>query len=486
MILVWWVACVAESPVRLAPVALTRWSDTHELYLELDVPQPGHRFRYDAHVTRLADQSPVDRGALTLRLEQDGFPVESHTDTTIDEPGVFTAEAPAPREAGAYRLFVTFAGASQAAEWDLGTVAVGDVAPIAEQRDTAGTVRFAKEAQWAIPFSVSRASERPLAPSIQVAGVVRPSPDSTALVAAPFDGLVVWADTIPVVGRRVTGGDRLATLVPAGQAESWSRLQADLVTARVDRDLAGKELVRVRELVAGDLLPVRRLEEARARLEIAENERAATSRRLGALTGGTGGGMAIRAPASGVVVALGAGHGEAVRAGTPLVQVVTGEGVLIEARVHQRTPWRLGSVRGVTVMRGDWERPVDVLALDATVLTEQLVFDGAAGSAPLTVQVPGGSGLSAGDRVELEISVGEPVPRVVVPRSAVVEINATDVVFVQTGGESFSRRRVVLGARDTAHVEVREGVAVGERVVVRGGFDVHVASLAGALESHRH
>ena len=73
-----------------------------------------------------------------------------------------------------------------------------------------------------------------------------------------------------------------------------------------------------------------------------------------------------------------------------------------------------------------------------------------------------------------------------IPRSAVIEINGQDVVFVQRSGESFTRRRVVLGEVDPTHVEVLGGIEPGERVVVEGGFDVHVASLSGALESHRH
>ena len=70
--------------------------------------------------------------------------------------------------------------------------------------------------------------------------------------------------------------------------------------------------------------------------------------------------------------------------------------------------------------------------------------------------------------------------------SAVVEINGQDVVFVQRTGESFARRRVQLGPADATFVAVQSGLSEGDRVVVEGGFDVHVASLSGALESHRH
>ncbi len=95
-------------------------------------------------------------------------------------------------------------------------------------------------------------------------------------------------------------------------------------------------------------------------------------------------------------------------------------------------------------------------------------------------------GLAIGDVVELTVGLAGATQRLAVPRAAVVEINGQDTIFVQQTGESFTRRRAELGVRDATHVEIRSGVEPGEMVVVEGGFDVHVASLTGALESHRH
>jgi cobalt-zinc-cadmium efflux system membrane fusion protein len=56
-----------------------------------------------------------------------------------------------------------------------------------------------------------------------------------------------------------------------------------------------------------------------------------------------------------------------------------------------------------------------------------------------------------------------------VPRSAVEQIEGKTVVFVQTG-EGFERRNVLTGTSGGARIEIRQGLALGDRVAVEGAF----------------
>jgi membrane fusion protein, heavy metal efflux system len=465
-------------------IAITRWTEGYELFVELDAPVVGQRFKYHAHITRMADNHAATSGVMSLRFEQEGFAAESHTDNEVARAGIFAKDAPAPTKAGEYRLIFSYVDGDDRVEWDGGIVTVGAAAPVAHAGENEGEITFLKETQWQIPFAVSPAAELGLSPTVRASAVVSAAPGQSTVVAAPVEGLLAWSDGLPVVGRRVTRGERLAALVPAGAAESWSRLQADLATARVDLDLAQKELARVEGLRTQDLLSERRLEEAKAGVERASAQLSGNQRRVSALTSERSGAMPILAPTAGLVVAVGGAHGDKVEAGAALVTVASGDGVMLQGRVHDRTRTELGTVSSVAVKRGDWEAPRALTG--AQVLTERLVFDARTLSAPITVLADDPAGLSVGDLVELEVGVGEPTPRLAVPRSAVVEINGQDVVFVQKTGESFTRRRVTLGVSDPTHIEVLTGIEPGDMVVVDGGFDVHVASLSGALESHKH
>ena len=464
-------------------IALTRWTENHELCVEFDAPTAGHPVAYHAHVTRLDDNQPATTGTLTVTFEDAGFVVESHTDTAVARAGIFASHAVAPSKPGKYGLRFVYANTSERAEWDGGTVIVADAAPAPHDDEPQGEIAFTKELQWQVPFAVHQVSERALSTELIATGIVQPAPSVATVVAAPVDGLFAWTDGLVAVGSRVTEGDRLATLIPAGSAEHWSRLQADLVTARVHLRLSEQELARVVDLADRDLLSEKRRQEAKAAMELADAEVTAAQRKARMLTTDGAGSVAITAPVTGLIVAGGVAHGSPVHAADPLFTVSTGPATLIEGRVHQRATTDLSQVTAVWVARGDWDTPAQLPA--ASLLTHQLVFDETL-SAPVSVLATDDVGLAVGDLVELHLTVGEPEPRLAIPRSSVVEINGRDVVFVQVSGESFTRRRVTLGMADPSWVEIRSGLKAGERVVAEGGFDVHVASLSGALESHRH
>ena len=109
-----------------------------------------------------------------------------------------------------------------------------------------------------------------------------------------------------------------------------------------------------------------------------------------------------------------------------------------------------------------------------------------------TLQQPAANGpavpsdLRPGASVVLAVRFGKPAPALAVPRSAVIEISTRPYVFVQFDGEHFEKRAVTAGPADGDFVRIDAGLKAGERVVTRGGFDVHLASLMGTVESHRH
>jgi hypothetical protein len=77
-------------------------------------------------------------------------------------------------------------------------------------------------------------------------------------------------------------------------------------------------------------------------------------------------------------------------------------------------------------------------------------------------------------------------PRLAIPATAVIDDGGRPVVYVQTSGESFTRRAVELGIQDGSWIEIISGVQAGERVVSAGAYYVKLASAGGDEIGHGH
>jgi len=73
-----------------------------------------------------------------------------------------------------------------------------------------------------------------------------------------------------------------------------------------------------------------------------------------------------------------------------------------------------------------------------------------------------------------------------VPKAAVLVEAGRPYVFVQVGGERFTRRYIEITTRDGDWVGVKSGIKTGDRVVVRGAYEVQLASAAKGLPAEGH
>jgi Cu(I)/Ag(I) efflux system membrane fusion protein len=85
--------------------------------------------------------------------------------------------------------------------------------------------------------------------------------------------------------------------------------------------------------------------------------------------------------------------------------------------------------------------------------------------------------------VDAGIETGSPQPVLAVPESAILDTGSRQAVIVEKGQGRFEPRDVKLGHRGGGYVEVREGVAEGEPVVVSANFLIDAESnLMAALK----
>lgn len=74
----------------------------------------------------------------------------------------------------------------------------------------------------------------------------------------------------------------------------------------------------------------------------------------------------------------------------------------------------------------------------------------------------------------------------VVPASALQNVENLDVVYVQEGEDEFARRPVAVGERSGELVQIKDGLKPGERVVVEAGHILKAEDLKSTLEEGGH
>jgi len=469
---------------------ITHFTDRTELFVEFPRLVVGEKSAFAAHLTTLPDFRALAAGKVTVRLTGGGQPDESFSIDSASQPGIFRPEAQ-PRHAGERELSIEVVTPAFSVTHALGPVTVypdrkaADAEPA--PHDDEG-IAFTKEQQWKVDFATAEVATRPVRSAVAATGVLRARPDGEALLTAAAAGQVQPAGAFPRMGQPVKKGQLLAWLAPRlGGETDLASLRAAADKARVEHELARQELARMENLFKDEAVPEKRVQAARAAEASARAELTAAQQRLGQL-GGAGGGIPLRAPVSGTLADVRVSAGTYVEAGAPLFHIADPSRLWLELRVPESDAARLTVPTGAAFKVAGTDAGVEIIAgkngklvavggvVDATTRTVPVVFE----------FTPGELRLPIGMAVQAQVFAGGARDAVAIPASSVLDEGGMSVVFVMTGGESFERRQVRLGARDGDWVEVLDGLTPGSRVVSRGAYLVKLASTGTAQIGHGH
>ena len=488
----------AEIEAEIPTISVTRWTDKTELFMEYPPLVAGRTALYAVHLTRLSDFTAMTTGRPRIEFtrESGGSPIMLQGNEA-SRPGVFRVEGASP-PAGRYRWALIVEAPDLADRHDLGIVtvfgdqadAVADAEQHAEEDPTA--ITYLKEPQWTNGFGTALVQEGDMRRGIRVPAVIEPLTGGEAVVAAPAAGRFV-SDRLSGIGTRVSAGQELGRLQPRAGGDGTDRaaLVAAVSEAQVAAEAARAELVRAERLLAERAVPGRRVEDAQRAVTVAESRLTAAEARLAqrdeALrTGGgaaSGNSFALRAPIAGVVAEVFAALGAAYDEGAPLFRIVRTDRVELQAHVPASDALP-GDVDQIAVEIPGRPEP---LVVDADHAHHAGIIDPRTRALPVQFHVDNRAGhFLIGQTLTAILYTGRHERMITVPKDALLAEAGRPYVFVQTGGESFSRRYIEIAIRDGDLVGVRSGVKPGERVVTRGAYDVQLASAASGLPAEGH
>lgn len=497
------VACGREeaaAPEQEVPTLdVTHWTEKTELFMEYPPLVAGQSAIYAVHLTRLSDFSAMTTGRPSIEFT----PASGGTPVTLrgneaSRPGVYRVEGAAPA-AGEYRWALLVDAPGLTDRHELGNVivfadqaaAVADAETNAEEDPTA--ISYLKEPQWTNGFGTMLVEEAEVRRAVRVPAVIEPLTGGEAVVSAPADGRFTSA-SLPSIGTRVSAGQELGRLQPRANDAGSDRATLAATVAEAEAALEGAraELTRSERLLAEKAVPARRVEDAQRAAKVAEARLGAAQARLeqrdeALRTGGgaaSGNSFALRAPIGGVVAEVFAALGASFDEGAPLFRIVRTDRVELQAHVPASEAPIGSDIHEIAL-----EIPgrLDPLVVDADHMHHAGIIDPKTRALPVQFDVDNRRGLLLIGQTPIAILyTGMRQKMTTLPKVAVLMEAGRPYVFVQTGGESFSRRYIEIATRDGDVVGVRSGVKPGERVVTRGAYDVQLASAASGLPAEGH
>ena len=493
--------CTRPSEVAKAEpttLSVTDWSAKTELYMEYPPLVTGRSALFAVHLTKLDDFKALNAGTPTIEFAPErGGAATVLRGSPPSRPGAFRVEG-VPPSAGRYRWALLVDAPGLTDRHDLGITTIFADEPTARAEadkrpaDDPSAIAYLKEQQWTNEFATARVMNSDLRISVKVPAEIEPLSGGEAVITAPAAGRFVAASLVSI-GTNVGVGQTLGRLEPrlAG-ADDRATLVSELVQAQVALDSAQAEQTRAERLLADRAVPARRVEDARRAVATAEARVRAAEARLAQRDetlrsgGGTASGNAftIRAPIAGRIAEVFATLGASYDEGAPLFKIVRTDRV--ELRAHVPAADAAG-IRDLTEVAFEVPGRPDAIPLRSEHRHDAGVIDPKTGALPVQFEVknPGGE-LLVGQTGTAVLYKRDRMRIAAVPQAAVLLEAGRPYVFVQIGGERFARRYVDIATRDGDQVGLKRGVAAGDRVVVRGAYEVQLASAAKGLPAEGH
>jgi cobalt-zinc-cadmium efflux system membrane fusion protein len=370
-----------------------------------------------------------------------------------------------------------------------------DHAHAGEARDddhAPGIIELTPEQAAAAKIAVAPVERRALAAAIEATAEIQPTGDGVARVGARVAGRVTGFKA--AVGDRVTRGQVLVVVDSPELGRAKADFLGALALAKVTRDSADRE----RALFEKQISSERDWRQAEAEAIKARAEKEAAENRLHTLGMSDAELARLRAdahysstttavsPIDGVVVERPVTLGQMVDPTTTLFTIMDLAQVWVLVDVYERD---LAQVQlGQTAVARVTSYPER--SFTGTVTHIGAVVEPRTRTIRVRVALPNeGGALKPGmfARVTLAGTSGEPRAGLFLPGAAVQRSGDESLVFVQRGPNRFEKRDVELGRTSGELVEIVDGIAEGDAVVIGGSFllksELHKERLGGG---HSH
>lgn len=343
--------------------------------------------------------------------------------------------------------------------------------PVAES--ALPTVTLTEDAARRLAIQTAVVVDKDVLRTRRYPGRIEAVPGSGASISAPVAGVLLDSGALQP-GTKVTKGQVVMRLRPllAGDGDAVARGQRDVEIAKARVDAAKLRADRLAVLAKTGAASQRAADDAATELTVAEADLAEAGKRAGRARDNpfvADSALALRAPDTGTVLRLSVSPGQAVAAGTPLIEIARVDRAWVRVAVYAGDRERIAATAGSVEQIGG-RTPRAITAVDAPALA-----DPASSIVELVYAVDNAdSAFLPGQRVLATLPLAGAARGAVIPLASVIyDVHGGAWVYTVDKPHTFSRRRIEI--RDVLGTEVvlERGPKPGTTIVTAGVSELY-------------
>ncbi len=460
-------------------VPYTAYSGKVEVFADVQPLAVGGTSELIVHLTSLENFKPIVTPYLNLSLEvgQKGIRVKSENAL---KPGIFKL-AIQPEYTGKGRLVFEFLLDGKNHQVSIDDVMVYDDPHEAvhwAEKDIPSSpngISFTKEQSWKVDFKAEEIALQSFGDVFKASARVTISPLAKSVVAAKSNGFVQFTAGLLTAGKDIRKGESLLTISGKGLTENNAIVR--LQEAKVEYEIAKTDYERDQRLHQQKIVSDRKLLEAKARLDKARNQWRSLQSTVNV------NGERIRSSATGFIDEVYVNNGDYVTAGSPLLSIGQNSRMLITALVPSSQMLSIEHLSDASIEFNNHEI-MNLSDLDGYLVSVGQSVDKSSQQIPVMMEIDHHPLLLDGGVVNVYLKTSDNKQRLLVPKSALVEMQGLYFVYIQLTPELFERRQVEIGNNDGHMFVIEKGLMAGERIVTQGAILVKLAAMSNTVDPH--
>ena len=311
---------------------------------------------------------------------------------------------------------------------------------------------------------------------IKTSGQIQSAQGDEATIVAITNGIVSFPARSIIEGAPVGTGTTIVTISARNLYEG-----DPVAKAKITYETALKEFKRAEGLVKDKIISEKEFEQSRLKYENARTAYEAQA------TNVTASGVKVTTPISGYIKNRLVNQGEFVSVGQPIATVSKNRRLQLRADVSENYFNELGKIRNANFVVSYNNKAYRLADLNGRLLSFGKAADETSFYIPVTFEFDNIGDIIPGSYVEVYLLATPQNNVISIPVSALTEEQGIYFVYLQIGEEEFLKREIAIGESDGKNVRVLSGLSTGDKVVIKGAYQVKLASNSSVLpEGHSH